>query len=62
MSDVRKTIALTEAQNDWIKTQPETAEIDVVRAALIEGETSGRSKRGPEDIRAAVKQRRSRNA
>jgi antitoxin ParD1/3/4 len=80
MATVRKTITLTDAQNDWIKTQIdsgaytndsevvrdlirkaqyETDEIEAIRAALIEGEKSGQSTRSPEDIRAAVKNRKS---
>ena len=62
MATVRKTITLTDQQNNWIKTQinagnytndseiirdlirreqERTAEIDAIRAALIEGENSG---------------------
>jgi antitoxin ParD1/3/4 len=79
MSTVRKTITLTDTQNDWIKAQidsgaymndsevlrdlirkaqQESAEIEVIRAALIEGEKSGVSARSPEDIRAALKKRK----
>ncbi len=79
MTTVRKTITLTDTQNDWIKAQidsgaytndsevlrdlirkaqQESAEIEAIRAALIEGEKSGLSARSPEDIRAAVKKRR----
>jgi antitoxin ParD1/3/4 len=79
MTTVRKTITLTDTQNDWIKAQidsgaytndsevlrdlirkaqQETSEIEAIRAALIEGERSGLSARGPEDIRAAVKKRK----
>lgn len=82
MSTVRKTITLTDTQNDWIKAQidsgaytndsevlrdlirkaqQETAEIEAIRAALIEGEKSGLSARSPEDIRAAVKKRKALN-
>ena len=82
MSTVRKTITLTDTQNDWIKAQidsgaytndsevlrdlirkaqQESAEIEAIRAALIEGEKSGVSSRSPEDIRAAVKKRKSLN-
>lgn len=82
MTTVRKTITLTDAQNDWIKTQIESgaytndsevvrdlirraqqqsAEIDAIRAALIEAEKSGASTRHPEDIRAAVRKRKSLN-
>jgi antitoxin ParD1/3/4 len=80
MTTVRKTITLTDTQNDWIKAQidsgaytndsevlrdlirkaqQDTVEIEAIRAALIEGERSGLSARGPEDIRAAVKKRKS---
>ena len=66
MATVRKTITLTDQQDDWIKAQVEgghytndseyirdlirreqerAAEIDAVRAALIEGEKSGKPKR-----------------
>jgi len=66
MATVRKTITLTDQQDDWIKAQVEgghytndseyirdlirreqerAAEIDAVRAALIEGEKSGKLKR-----------------
>lgn len=82
MTTVRKTITLTDAQNDWIKAQidsgaytndsevlrdlirkaqQESAEIEAIRAALVEGERSGVSTRSPEDIRAAVKKRKSLN-
>ena len=83
MTTVRKTITLTDSQNDWIKAQidsgsytndsevlrdlirkaqQENAEIEAIRAALIEGEKSGMSKRSPEDIRAAVKKRKALDA
>ena len=82
MTTIRKTITLTDTQNDWIKAQIESGaytndsevfrdlirkaqreaeEIEAIRAALIEGENSGLSARSPEDIRAAVKKRRSLN-
>jgi antitoxin ParD1/3/4 len=69
MTTVRKTITLTDTQNDWIKAQidsgaytndsevlrdlirkaqQETSGIETIRAALIEGERSGLSARGPE--------------
>jgi len=62
MKTIRKTITLTDQQDDWIKTQinaghytndseyirdllrreqERSAEIESIRAALIEGETSG---------------------
>ena len=82
MTTVRKTITLTDTQNDWIKAQidsgaytndsevlrdlirkaqQETSEIEAIRAALIEGERSGLSARGPEEIRAAVKKLKPQN-
>ena len=66
MATVRKTITLTDQQDDWIKSQVEGgdytndseyirnlirreqergAEIETVRAALIEGEKSGKPRR-----------------
>ena len=66
MATVRKTITLTDQQDDWIKSQVEAgnytndseyirdlirreqerdAEIETIRAALIEGEKSGKPKR-----------------
>jgi antitoxin ParD1/3/4 len=83
MTTVRKTITVTDTQDDWIKAQidsgaytndsevlrdlirkaqQESAEIEAIRAALIEGEKSGVSARSPEAIRAAVKKRKSLNA
>lgn len=83
MTTVRKTITLTDSQNDWIKAQidsgsytndsevlrdlirkaqQENAEIQSIRAALIEGEKSGMSLRSPHDIRAAVKKRKALDA
>lgn len=65
MSTVRKTITLTDKQDDWIKAQIEagrytndseyirdlirreqerSAEVEALRAALIEGEASGEPK------------------
>lgn len=41
------------------KAQSEAAEIDAIRAALIEGEESGFSRRSPEAIRKAVLKRKS---
>lgn len=83
MTTVRKTITLTDTQDDWIKAQiasgaytndsevlrdlirkaqqQESAGIEAIRAALIEGEQSGMSKRTAEDIRAAVKKRKGLN-
>lgn len=82
MSTVRRTIMLTQAQNDWIKdqiesgayandsevmrdlickAQQESIELAAIRKALIDGENSGLSARGPEDIRVAVRKRKSLN-
>lgn len=65
MGTVRKTITLTDKQDNWVKAQIDaghytndseyirdlirreqerTAEIDAIRSALIEGETSGEPK------------------
>ena len=44
------------------KAQQESAEVEAIRAALIEGEESGASKRSPQDIRAAVKKRKALDA
>lgn len=75
MATVRKTITLTDKQDDWIKAQIQAghytndseyirdlirreqergAEIEAVRAALVEGENSGEPR--PFDV-AAFKQR-----
>lgn len=75
MGTVRKTITLTDKQDDWIKAQiaaghytndseyirdlirreqERSAEIDAIRAALIEGESSGEPR--PFDV-SAFKQR-----
>ena len=75
MATVRKTITLTDQQDNWIKAQIEgghytndseyirdlirreqerSAQVEAVRAALIEGEASGEPK--PFDV-AAFKQR-----
>lgn len=43
------------------KAQQESAQIEAIRAALIEGERSGVSSRGPKDIREAVKKRKARH-
>lgn len=49
----------SEVLRDLIRrAQQETAGIEALRAALIEGEASGMSRRSPEDIRAAVKKRK----
>ena len=49
----------SELINDLIrqKRKAENAEIEAIRAALIEGEQSGIGDRTPEDIRAAVQER-----
>jgi antitoxin ParD1/3/4 len=39
------------------RDQEKTAEIEAIRAALIEGEHSGMSTRTPDDIRKAVQKR-----
>jgi antitoxin ParD1/3/4 len=75
MGTVRKTITLTDKQDDWIKAQiaaghytndseyirdlirreqERSAELDAIRAALIEGESSGEPR--PFDV-GAFKQR-----
>lgn len=75
MATIRKTITLTDQQDNWIKAQIEgghytndseyirdlirreqerSAQVEAVRAALIEGEASGEPK--PFDV-AAFKQR-----
>jgi antitoxin ParD1/3/4 len=75
MGTVRKTITLTEQQDNWIKAQikagnytndsgyirdltrreqERSAETEAIRAALLEGEASGKSKRFDS---AAFKQR-----
>ncbi len=82
MSTIRKTITLTDTQNDWIKAQIESgaytndsevmrdlirkaqaehAEIEAIRAKLIEAEQSGVSDRTPEDIRQDVLKNRGLN-
>jgi antitoxin ParD1/3/4 len=71
MGTVRKTITLTDTQDDWIKAQIDaghytndsecirdlirreqerSAEIEAIRAALIEGESSGEPR--PFDVQA----------
>lgn len=49
----------SELVNDLIrqKRKAENAEIEAIRAALIEGEESGIGDRTPDDIRAAVQKR-----
>ena len=43
------------------RDQEKTAEIEAIRAALIEGEQSGMSTRTPDDIRKAVQKRMRKN-
>ncbi len=78
MAMVKKSITITDQQDQWIKAQMATgnyatdsevvrealrekqerdAEIEVIRAALIEGEQSGISDRTPEEIFAAARER-----
>jgi antitoxin ParD1/3/4 len=82
MGTVRKTITLTEQQDQWIKAkiaagqftndseyirdlvrrdQDRNAQIEAIRATLIEGEKSGMSTRTPDDIRKAVQERMRKN-
>lgn len=82
MAMVKKSITITDQQDQWIKAQMATgnyatdsevvrealrekqqrdAEIEAIRAALIEGEQSGISDRTPEDVRAAVLDRLRKN-
>ena len=79
MGLVKKTVNVTDQQEDWIKTQiagghygndselirdlirkeqARNAELDALRAALIEGEKSGISYRTPEEIFDAVVERK----
>jgi len=78
MGMVKKSVSITEQQDQWLKSQIESgdygneseivrdlirdrvsrdAEIEAVRAALIEGENSGISDVTPQDIRARVRKR-----
>ena len=78
MAMVKKSITITDQQDQWIKAQMATgdyatdsevvrealrekqvrdAEIEAIRAALIEGEQSGVSDRTPEEIFAAARKR-----
>ena len=78
MAMVKKSITITDQQDQWIKAQMATgnyatdsevvrealrekqerdAEIEAIRAALIEGEQSGISNRTPEEIFAAARER-----
>ena len=82
MPMVKKSITVTDIQNDWLQSQIEKGpyasdsellrdlirqkqqldednlRVQAIRAALIEGEESGFSKRTPEDIKKAVLARR----
>lgn len=78
MAMVKKSITITDQQDQWIKAQMATgnyatdsevvrealrqkqerdAEIEAIRAALIEGEQSGISDRTPEEIFATARER-----
>ena len=78
MATVRKTITLTEQQNDWIKAkiatgkftndseyirdlvrrdQENTAEIEAIRAALIQAENKEFDNYTPDEIKQRVKER-----
>ncbi len=80
MGTVRRTITLTDQQNDWIKAQIDagrytndreyirdlirreqerSAEVEAIRAALVEGEISGEGK--PFDITAFKQSMRARH-
>lgn len=79
MGLVKKTVNVTDQQEDWIKAQiagghygndselirdlirkeqARSAELDALRAALVEGEKSGISDRTPEEIFDAVVERK----
>lgn len=79
MGLVKKTVNVTDQQEDWIKAQiasghygndselirdlirkeqARNAELDALRAALVEGEKSGISDRTPEEIFDAVVERK----
>jgi len=83
MSMIKKSITVTDQQEQWIKSQIDSghygndsevmrdlirreqvrnAEVEAIRAALIEAEKSGMSDRSPEEIRLAVKKRMRENA
>jgi antitoxin ParD1/3/4 len=78
MSTVRKTITLTDQQNDWVKArinsgdftndseyfrdlirrdQESRIRLEQLRAALVEGEQSGISKRTLDEIRREARER-----
>lgn len=82
MPMVKKSITVTDVQNDWLQSQikqglyasdsellrdlirqkqkddTNNLRVQVIRAALIEGEKSGFSSRTPEDIKKSVLARR----
>lgn len=47
--------------NNTRKAPRETAKVQALRAALVKGEKSGMSPRTPEDIRADVRNRKTRD-
>ena len=82
MGTTRKTITITDQQDNWIKAQiaaggytndseyirdlirrdqASQADIEAIRAALIEGEESGTSDRTPDDIIDTVIEKRRKN-
>lgn len=86
MAMVKKSISVTDQQDQWIKAQIQSGhfgnesevvrelirerqireqeshvDIEAIRAALIEGEQSGLSKRTPDDIIEAVIERKRKN-
>jgi len=82
MAMVKKSITLTDQQNEWIKAQiasgdfgneseifrdlirkeqSQAAEIEKIRAKLIEAEKSGFSDRTPDEIRQTVQKRLRKN-
>lgn len=82
MAMVKKSITITDQQNEWIKAQiakgnfgnesevfrdlirreqSKAAEIEAIRAKLIEAEKSGFSGRMPEEIRQAAQERLRKN-
>jgi antitoxin ParD1/3/4 len=85
MPMIKKSITVTDKQNEWLQAQIELGlyasdsellrdlirqkqendannlRVQAIRAALIEGERSGLSKRTPNQIKQAVLERQSRN-
>jgi antitoxin ParD1/3/4 len=86
MAMIKKSISVTDQQDQWIKAQIQSGhygnesevvrelirerqireqeapvDIEAIRAALIEGEQSGLSKRTPDDIIKTVIERKRRN-